>query len=45
MFRPFSEPATELALPAVPGDLPFDAMLALDLQLGVEYPEPERDVE
>jgi quercetin dioxygenase-like cupin family protein len=41
MFRPFSQPATDLALPPSPTDLPFDAMLALDRQLGVEYPEPD----
>jgi hypothetical protein len=41
MFRPFSQPATELSLPSIPDDLPFDAMLALDRQLGVEYPDPD----
>ena len=41
MFRPFSEPARALVLPPVPDDLPFAAMLELDRQLGVVYPEIE----
>ena len=43
MFRPFSESATTLELPPVPDDLPLDAMLTLDRQLGVVYPTPDAD--
>lgn len=39
MFRPFSTPAAALVLPPVPTDLPVDEMIALDLELGVRYPE------
>jgi quercetin dioxygenase-like cupin family protein len=39
MFRPFSTPATELALPPLPTDLPVEDMIALDLKLGVRYPQ------
>jgi quercetin dioxygenase-like cupin family protein len=39
MFRPFSEPAAELALPPVPADLPLAAMMELDHELGVVYPD------
>ena len=37
MFAPFSEPARTLDLPAPPPDVPWEAMLALDTALGVEY--------
>lgn len=43
MFRPFSEPAPALALPPAPVDLPIAAMIALDRELGVEYPPSEPD--
>ena len=38
MFRPFSEPAGALVLPSPPQNPPYDEILALDAQLGVEYP-------
>ena len=41
MFSPFSQPARTLTLPEMPDDVPFEAMLALDLRLGVEYPGVE----
>ncbi|MCV2491587.1 cupin domain-containing protein [Geodermatophilus sp. YIM 151500] len=40
MFAPFSEPASELVLPPPPADPPMADILALDLELGVEYPGP-----
>jgi quercetin dioxygenase-like cupin family protein len=39
MFRPFSEPAQTLTLPPLPNDPPFAEMIALDRQLGIEYPD------
>lgn len=40
MFAPFSEPARDLVLPPPPEEPPMAAILALDHELGVEYPRP-----